>query len=59
MRKSYKKQILYSNIEKFNLMVIDDIDIFFSFEKLTEVNKNTKLQFNSISGIKKFMEYLK
>ena len=30
MRKNYKKQILDYNIEKFSLIVKDNIDLFFS-----------------------------
>ncbi len=30
MRKSYKKQILDYNINKFSLVIRDDIDMFFS-----------------------------
>ena len=53
MRKSYEKQILDHNVDKFSLIVRDDIDMFFSIKTLTEANKNTALQVNSISGAKK------
>ena len=53
MRKSYKKQVLDHNVEKFVLMVSDDIDMFSSTETLTEVDKNAALQVNSVSGAKK------
>ena len=59
MGKSYKKQILDHNVEKFSLMVRDDIDMFFSTETLTEADKNAALQFNSVSGAKSITEDLK
>ncbi len=43
MRNSYEKQILDHNVEKFSLMVRDDIDMFSSNETLTEANKNAAL----------------
>ncbi len=59
MRKGYEKQILDYNVEKFSLMVRDDIDLFSSTEILIQVDKNTALQVNSMSGIKKIKEKLK
>ncbi len=35
MREDYKRQILDYNIEKFSLMVRDDIDMFSSTKRLT------------------------
>ena len=43
MRKGYEKQILDHNVEKFGLMVRDDIDMFSSTEILTKADKNTAL----------------
>ncbi len=43
MRKSYKKQILDYNIQRFSLMVRDDID-YFSFTKILEY-KLTKIRY--------------
>ena len=59
MRKSYEKQILDHNVEKFSLMVRDDINMFSSTETLTEADKNAELQVNSVSGAKKITEDLK
>ena len=59
MRKGYEKQILDHHIEKFSLIVKDDIDMFSSTEILTEVNKNVALQVNSVSDAKSIMEDLK
>ena len=59
MRKGYEKQILDHNIEKFSLMVRDDIDMFSSIETLTETDKNAALQVNSLNGVKSIMEDLK
>lgn len=59
MRKGYEKQILDHNVEKFNIMVRDDIDMFSSTETLTEADKNAALQVNSVSGAKKITEDLK
>ena len=43
MRKGYEKQILDHNVEKFGLIIRDDIDIFSFIKTLTGANKNTKL----------------
>ncbi len=59
MRKSYEKQILDHNVEKFSLMVRDDINMFSSTETLTEADKNAELQVNSVSSAKKITEDLK
>ncbi len=59
MKKSYEKQILDHKVEKFSLMVRDDIDIFSSIETLTEADKNDALQVNSVIGAKKITEDLK
>lgn len=59
MRKGYEKQILDHNIEKFSLIVRDDINIFSSIKILIKVNKNATLQVNSISDIKKTRKDLK
>lgn len=40
MGKTYEKQILHHNIENFDLMVKDDINMFSSIKILTEINKN-------------------
>ena len=49
MRKGYEKQILDHNVEKFSLMVRDDIDMFSFTKTLTETDKNVVLQVNSVS----------
>ncbi len=59
MKKDYEKQILDYNVEKFNLMVRDDIDLLSSTEILTQVDKNIALQVNSVSDAKKIKEELK
>ena len=43
MKKGYEKQILDHNIEKFSLMVKNDINIFFSTKTLIEFDKNAVL----------------
>ena len=40
MRKDYEKQILNYNIEKFSLMIRDNIDMFSSTKILIQVDKN-------------------
>lgn len=59
MRKNYEKQILNHNIEKFSLMVKDDINMFLFTKILIQANKNGVLQINSISGAKNIGEELK
>lgn len=59
IKKSYKKQILDHNVEKFSLIVRDDIDLFLSTKVLTQANKNAILQVNSVSDIKKIKKDLK
>lgn len=59
MRKSYERQILDHNIEKFNVIIKNDIDIFLSTKILTQANKNAVLQVNSMSDAKKIREDLK
>lgn len=44
MRKGYEKQILNHHVEKFCLIIRDDIDMFSSTKTLTEVDKNAALQ---------------
>lgn len=58
MRDGYEKQILNHNVEKFSLMVRDDIDMFSFTETLTEADKNATLQVNSMSDAKKITEDL-
>ena len=43
IKKSYEKKILDHNIEKFSLMVRDNIDMFYSTKIFTEANKNAAL----------------
>ena len=50
MKKGYEKQILNHNVEKFSLMMKDDINIFSSIEILTKADKNTALQVNFIKS---------
>ncbi len=59
IRKSYKRQILDYNIEKFSLMVKDDINLFSSTKILTQADENVALQVNSVSSAKKIREELK
>lgn len=59
MKKSYENQILDHNIEKFNLIIKDDVDMFSSIEALIEASKNAELQVNFISNIKKIIKDLK
>lgn len=56
IRKSYKKQILNYNIEKFILMVRNNLDIFFFAKTLTQTDQDATLQVNSIKSAKKIME---
>lgn len=59
MRKSYKRQILNHNVEKFSLIVSDNIDLFLSTKIPIQANKNSVLQINSMSGTKKIREDLR
>lgn len=59
MRKDYKKQILDHNVEKFSLIVRDDIDMFLFTKILTQVDKNAVLQVKSVSSAKKIEKELK
>lgn len=59
MQKSYEKQILNYNVEKFNLIVKDNKNIFFFTKTLTKVNKNATLQVNSIYNVQKIIKDLK
>ncbi len=58
IRLDYEKQIFDYNIEKFSLMVRDDIDLFFSIKILTQVDENAALQVNSVNAAKKIREEL-
>lgn len=59
MGQSYKNQILDHNIEKFSLIVRDDIDKLSSTKRPIQVDKNAILQINSMSDVKKIREELK
>lgn len=59
MRKNYIKQILDYNIEKFNLIVKDDINMFSFSKSLIKTNKNAPLKINFVSNIKKIKKNLK
>ncbi len=59
LRKSYEKEILDHNVEKFSLMIRDGIDLFSSSKILTQTDKNTALQVNSVSSEKKIRKELK
>lgn len=59
MRTDYHKQIFNHNVEKFSLIVKNDIDIFSSTEILTEAKKITALQVNSVNSAKSITEDLK
>lgn len=43
MRKGYKRQILDNNIDKFNFIVRDDINMFSSYKIVIQGNKIAKL----------------
>ena len=58
MRKDDKIQILDHSIEKFNLIVRDDTDMFLFTKILIQVNKNDVLQVDSMSSAKKIAEEL-
>lgn len=58
MRKGYEKQILDYNVEKFNMIVTADLDMFSSMEILTQADQDVSLHINSISGVKKIIEDL-
>lgn len=53
IRKDYEKRILDCNVNKFSLIIKDDMNIFVSIKIIILANKNVILQINSISGIKK------
>ena len=57
--KGYEKWGLDHNIEKFSLMVRDDIDMFSFTKTLTQDNKNAALQINFVSGAKSITEDMK
>ena len=59
IKKGYEKQILDHNVEKFSLIVKDDIDMFSSTKTLTKANKNAVLQVDSVSSTKSIIEDLK
>ncbi len=59
MRKGYEKQIQDYNVEKFSLMIKDDIDLFSSTQILTQADENAVLQVNSVSDAMKIREVLK
>ena len=59
MKKDYEKQILDHNVEKFSLMVREDIDMFSSIETIIEADKNAIMQVNSVSGAKSIPEDMK
>ena len=59
IRRVDEKPTLDHNVEKFNLMVRDNINIFSSTKTLTEANKIVALQVNPISGIKNITKDLK
>lgn len=53
IKKSYKKQILYYNVEKLSLIIKHNIDIFFFIKILIKIIKNIILQLKFISSVKK------
>lgn len=59
IRNDYKKQIVDHNVEKFRMIVRDDIDMFLTTKILMQANKNTVLQVNSVSDTKKIRDKLK
>lgn len=59
MRKSHKKQILDHNVEKFWLIIRDDIDILLSTEMFMQANKNTVLEINFVNSAQKIREEFK
>lgn len=59
MKKSYKIQILDHNIQKFGLIIKANLNMFSSAEILIQVDQNTVLQINLVSGAKKMIKDLK
>lgn len=57
--KSYKKQILNHNVEKFSLMIKANLNMFASAKILIWANQNAELQINSVSSRKKNIKDLK
>lgn len=53
MRQIYKRQILDYNIEKFNLIVKDDINMFLFSKILKWADKNVVLLINFVNNTKK------
>ena len=59
MKNGYEKKSLCHNIEKFNLIVRNDINMFSFTQILIGANKNTALQVNFISGAKSLTKVFK
>lgn len=59
MKKGYEKQIPDLNVEKFSLMVRDNLNIFFLIKISHQVKYNSALQINSVSSAKKIIKDLK
>lgn len=59
LKKIYEKQILDHNIKKFNLIIINNMNVFFCIKILTNVDKNAILYANSINGVKNIIKNLK
>lgn len=58
MLNGYKRWIPNHNVEKFSLMISDDINMFLSTKILTWIDKNAVLQVNSMNSAKKIEEEL-
>lgn len=59
MKKGYKNQILDYDVEKFNLIVKNDINIFVFSKSLIKANKNILLKVTSLNRAKKIWNNLK
>lgn len=59
IKKNYKRQILYYNIQKFSLIIKSNIDIFSYTKILILSDKNAILQVNFVKDTKKIKKELK
>lgn len=59
MGKNYKKQTLNYNIEKFNLIIKAELNMFFFIKILTQINQNSEFQVNLVNNAKKIIEDLR
>lgn len=52
IKKNYKKKILDTNIEKFDLIIKNNIDMFFFIKTLIKQKKNLVLKINFVNSAK-------